>query len=256
MTLAANGRPRLPVTAVARDYPNGWIVGPHCHADGQFIHATDGVMEIRAARRLWLVPPGRAVWMPPRLVHELRARGPVSLRTLYIAPDGVGSPARPVPAGYAVTPLLRELILRAIRDHGRGDAIERRARLLAVLLDELTDLPDDGFSLTMPSDTRLARACQTILADPGSEHRIAGLAALSGASIRTLTRLAQEELGCMLSVWRQQARVMAAVPMLVAGESVMRTAQALGYETPSAFAAMFRRLLGTTPRNYVARRPE
>ncbi len=213
-------------------------------------------MEIRAAHRLWLVPPGRAVWTPPRMVHEMRGRGVVSLRTLYIAPDSICSRSSQFPAGYAVTPLLRELILRAIRDQERDDAIERRARLLAVLLDELTDLPDDELSLTMPSDIRLARACQTILANPGSEHRIADLAVLAGASVRTLVRLAREELGCTLSVWRQQACILAAVPMLIAGETVMQTAQALGYETPSAFAAMFRRLLGTNPRDYVAKRPK
>lgn len=250
----AKGEPQSAVIAVARDYPNGWIVGPHCHADGQFIHATDGVMEIRATHRLWLVPPGRAVWMPPRVVHELRARGAVSLRTLYIMPEGISSDLGSLPAGYAVTPLLRELILRAIRDHDHKTAIHRQARLVAVLLDELTDLPSEELSLAMPSDVRLARACQCILADPGQEHCIADLAALSGASVRTLTRLAREDLGCTMSVWRQQARILAAVPMLIAGESVMQTATALGYETPSAFAAMFRRLLGATPRDYASQR--
>lgn len=45
------------------DYPDGCVVGPHCHAQAQLIYATAGVMEIRAAGSLWLVPPQRALWI-------------------------------------------------------------------------------------------------------------------------------------------------------------------------------------------------
>lgn len=41
-----------------------------------------------------------------------------------------------------------------------------------------------------------------------------------------------------------------AVPKLIAGEPVASIADTLGYETPSAFAAMFRRIMGVTPGNY------
>lgn len=80
------------------------------------------------------------------------------------------------------------------------------------------------------------------------------LAILVGASPRTLIRLANKELGCSFSVWRQQARILSAVPMLVAGEAVTSTALTLGYETPSAFAAMFKRFIGASPRVFAARK--
>ena len=38
--------------------------------------------------------------------------------------------------------------------------------------------------------------------------------------------------------------------MLAAGQSVTTVALDLGYDSPSAFTAMFRRTLGTTPRRY------
>jgi AraC-like DNA-binding protein len=247
----AYGGAALSVAALARDYPNGWLVGPHCHEHGQFIHATSGVMEIRAGRGLWLAPPGRAIWMPPRAVHELRARGAVSLRTLYIAPQAAPAGFGDEPKGYAVTPLLRELIVRAI-DYEGGGAEESRRRLIAVLLDELGRIPACELSIRMPQDARLERACASILSDLSASRTIGDLAADCGASPRTLARLANDELGCPLSVWRQQARILEAVPMLVAGEPVTQTALALGYETPSAFAAMFRRILGVTPSAFTA----
>ncbi len=239
---------------LAREYPNGWFIGPHCHKEGQFVHATSGVMEVRAERGLWLVPPGRAVWMPPRIVHELRARGAVRLRTLYIEPDAIDVDLGNTPRGYAVTPLLRELIVRVVGSASDERDPSRLARLVAVLIDELAEAPPDEFSIRIPVDARLERACKVIFEEQGRPRPIRELAAECGASPRTLARLANDELGCPLSVWRQQARILEAVPMLVAGESVMRTALALGYETPSAFAALFRRLLGINPSAFAAQR--
>ncbi|WP_171070293.1 AraC family transcriptional regulator [Methylobacterium terricola] len=235
--------------AIARDYPDGAVVGEHCHIDGQSIHATAGVMEIQAARRLWLVPPQRGLWVPPRLAHALRARGGVSLRTLYVAPDRAKRLLGDTPCGFAVPLLVRELILRMLDPCVAGDR-DRNGRLAAVLVDELADLHPDGISLSMPSDPRLARVCASILAQPGEERRIDDFARQAGASVRTLGRLALHELGCPLSAWRQQARVLSAVPRLIAGEPVTRVAQSLGYETNGAFAAIFKRLIGVSPREY------
>lgn len=50
--------------------------------------------------------------------------------------------------------------------------------------------------------------------------------------------------------WVQQARLLHAVTLLAAGTPVTAVAGALGYATPSAFTAMFRRTLGTTPSGY------
>ena len=40
---------------------------------------------------------------------------------------------------------------------------------------------------------------------------------------------------------------------LAAGDSVTAAGHAIGYDSTSAFIAMFKRLLGTTPGNYFAR---
>lgn len=238
-----------PVRAVARDYPDGALVGAHCHAEGQFIHATTGVMEIRAARHLWLVPPQRALWVPPRLPHTLRARGAVSLRTLYIAAPDTDR-LSDAPRGFRMSRLVRELILRMLDPE--IDDTARYDRLVGVLLDELDDLASSAAAIILPADVRLARACADIIAAPGQAHRVDALAHRAGASIRTLTRLARDELGCPLSTWRQQARVMAAIPMLIEGQPITNVAHDLGYKTPGAFAAMFKRFVGVTPSRYRA----
>lgn len=237
------------IFAAARDYPGGITVDDHCHSDGQFVHAISGVMEIRAAQRLWLIPPRRALWIPPRLPHALRARGKVSLRTLYIHPDQATARLGNLPTSFIVPPLLCELILRML-DPAVNQSPQRQGHLCSVLIDELSVLSPDNLSLAMPSDQRLARACADILERPGDEHRIDELARLCGASVRTLARLADNELGCPLSTWRQHARVLASIPMLISQKSIIQISQGLGYETPSAFSAMFKKIIGTTPSAY------
>ena len=241
------------VVCASRDYPDGGIVGPHCHARAQLIYATAGVMEIRAAGSLWLVPPQRALWVGAGIAHALRARGAVSLRTLYVADHAVPPNLPGVPTSLAVTPLLRALILRAIQCAGEVDEGGRQGRLFDVLIDEVAALPHCALRLAMPTDPRLRRVCDAILADPGARRDMAALAGIAGASRRTLARLAEQDLAAPLSVWRQQARILAALPLLVNGGSVTEAAHALGYDSPSAFAALFRRVIGAAPATYRAR---
>ncbi|MBP5059557.1 AraC family ligand binding domain-containing protein [Pseudomonas chlororaphis] len=218
MRLADNSRTPPGTFALSRDYPSGTAIGLHCHTHGQFIHAISGVMELRAAGRLWLIPPGRGVWMPHQTVHEMRARNAVAMRTLYVAPEDSPRDMPDKPSGYVATSLLRELILRLLHDKTCEPQPSRRANLLAVLIDELEQLPANDLSLPMPLEPRLAKACSYILSDPGEDLGLTELAKRSGASVRTLSRLAHQELGCPLSVWRQQVRIFAAIPMLTAGE--------------------------------------
>jgi AraC-like DNA-binding protein len=52
------------------------------------------------------------------------------------------------------------------------------------------------------------------------------------------------------SAWRQQVRLMAALPRLARGEPVTAVALDLGYEAPGSFTEVFRRWFGTTPSGY------
>lgn len=242
------------VVCASRDYPDGGIVGAHCHARGQLIFATAGVMEIQAAGSLWLLPPQRALWVGAGIAHALRARGAVSLRTLYVAGHAIPPVLPPGPISLAATPLLRELILRAIQGAGTADPEGRQGRLLDVLIDEIAALPHCPHRLALPTDPRLRRACAAILDRPGGGHDMAALAALAGTSERTLARLAERDLGVPFSLWRQQARILAALPILAQGGSVTEAALTLGYGSPGAFAALFRRLIGRSPASYRPRR--
>jgi AraC-like DNA-binding protein len=73
---------------------------------------------------------------------------------------------------------------------------------------------------------------------------------LAGASERTLERLFHAEVGTSFGKWQQQARLLRALQILAAGESVGNAAFEVGFETQSAFITMFKKAMGTTPGRY------
>jgi AraC-like DNA-binding protein len=71
-------------------------------------------------------------------------------------------------------------------------------------------------------------------------------------NVKTIQRLFVNETGMTFGQWRQQARLLRALELLAAGEKVIDVALALGYESPSAFATMFRKQFDQTPSQFFA----
>jgi AraC-like DNA-binding protein len=99
----------------------------------------------------------------------------------------------------------------------------------------------------MPRDARLLRVCNGLLADPSSRLTLDGWAEASGASVRTLARLFEEELGLGFVAWRQRVRFHNALESIVSGEPIARVAERNGYRSASAFSAAFRTMMGHAP---------
>ncbi|MCY1401044.1 HTH-type transcriptional regulator NimR [compost metagenome] len=175
--------------------------------------------------------------------------GQVRMRTLFI-------PAQSCPTALdeccvlAVTPLLRELILRSIQLQEEND--ERSQQLVQqLILLEIAALEHLPLALPLPADRRLQAICLTLLKSPEHPYTLEDWGQQVGASSRTLARLFRQELDMSFQEWRQQLRLTEALPRLLAGASVQEVASALGYGSSRAFSAMFQRLLGENPRDYL-----
>src|SRR5260221_2714063 len=145
---------------MAKDFAAGVHVARHHHERAQLVFATSGVMQVTAAGGIWVVPPHRGLWIPAAVDHEIRCASAVAMRTLYIRPDAASGLPRSV-CVLAVQPLLRELILEAVKlplDYVERD---RDGRIIALILDQLRALP------SCPSICR----CRAISASPASVRR-------------------------------------------------------------------------------------
>jgi AraC-like DNA-binding protein len=173
----------------------------------------------------------------------------VAMRTLYVRADVAETLPRQC-CVIAVSPLLRELILRAVELPLLYDERGPEARVMSLILDEIRALPALPLHLPWPADPRLKRLCAAIQEDPASERTLEHWADTVGASSRTLARLFRKETGMSFGEWRQQVRLVDALGRLATGQKVTAVAMDLGYQSPSAFTSMFRRALGEPPTRY------
>jgi len=237
------------VRGYAVTHPHGPVVLPTADGWDQLIYAASGVMTVRTGDGVWVVPPDRAVWVPSGVPHRIDMAGRTAIRTLYFR-AGV-APMPPHTRAVNVSPLLRELILHALRESPL--AWDRHRHLVAVLLDQVRASDTAPLRLPLPDDPRARRCAEALLADPADRSGVGALARQVGAGRRTLERLFLAQTGLTVGRWRERARLLHALRLLAEGEPVTRVAHAVGYATPSAFGAMFARELGTSPGRYVRR---
>lgn len=238
------------IVGFTADYEAGDTTGMHHHDRAQLVHGESGVMSVRTERGAWLVPPGFAVWVPATMEHQVIAVTALRMATLYVR-DGTPIPAPPDCTVVVMPTLARELILRAVTLPDDYDDPGPESRLVGVLRDELMALEPAPLHLPLPIDRRARAVSDHLIETPADPRELEDWGRTVGASGRTLARLFTSETGLSFGRWRQRRRLLAALERLAAGSQVTTVALDLGYKSPSAFIAMFRRELGSTPGRYL-----
>jgi AraC-like DNA-binding protein len=253
MALAAPpdlSNPRMPVQPLARTYARGHFVEPHQHAWGQVLYAMSGVMWVETPQEALVVPPQRAVWLPPGVPHGIRVVSDLQMRNIYVPPLTAATLDGSVQV-LEVGRLLRELIVTLVEQREQQDPAYYDALAHLALL-ELKRARRTLIRVPMPdgSDRRLMNLCQAVMDSPSLEISFEQHAQNAGASVRTLSRLFQAALGMGFAQWRRDVQLATAVAELIQGVPVSVIARSLGY-SPSSFSDMFRRALGVAPSQYV-----
>jgi AraC-like DNA-binding protein len=267
---------RQPVRVRARRLAASTRIEPHRHAWAQVAYSATGVLRVSAEQHTYIVPPSRAVWIPPGVEHVVTVVEDAELRTLYLhlavgqdGPAGLAAEAAgggvgpadgcaPPPAWgrcrvLEVSPLLRVLVEQLGAESAEGDALHERQRLCAALVqDELRRARTVSLGVGLPADKRLRALCEAVLDDPARHATLKGWAHEAGASVRTVARLFQQELGTTFAEWRQQVLLAKALSMAARKRPMAHIAAELGYASASAFSAMVRRSVGMPPSRFFA----
>ena len=238
-----------PIVALAREYPDGHVIPLHQHHRSQLLYASSGVMTVTTVRGLWVVPPLRAVWVPALTEHQIHASGKLSMRNLYIKADTItGLPQEC--CVVSIPPLLRELILYAVKVPPLYKPKSLDDRIMTIILELVQTLKVAPLELPIPRDARLQRIFQALTENPADNCSLEQWGRKVGAASRTLARIFQSDTRMSFRQWRQQIRILEALKRLAGKQSVTAVALGLGYDSPSAFIAMFRKAMGTTPGKY------
>lgn len=270
-----------PVRAKQRRLTPQQQVVPHRHAWAQVAFSIAGVTRLTAENGTYLVPPSRALWIPPGVEHAVTVLEDTHLVTLYLHQhEGRCGPGAWRQAATAtadaghdatwqhcrvleVSELLRALALQL--DPRPDDDLAaaassapdpaREALISALIADELCRAPPVRLGIALPRDKRLRALCQAVIDQPARHATLAqwaqGVHGV-GASPRTLARLFRDELATSFGRWREQVLLAQALALAARGQPVAWIAGELGYASPSAFTAMVRRTVGQPPSRFFA----
>jgi AraC-like DNA-binding protein len=192
-----------------------------------------------------VVPAGCAGWIPAKTRCALEPSGRTQVDVLYLEPLLVRR------AGMRCDVLEVGPLLKAIVDHVvEIESLPANAagrRLAGVLADQLASARSLDLRLPSPQRPRAMQVAQLLMTDPSDTLSLAVLGKTVALSARTLARDFLGDTGVTLGRWRRQFRLTHALTLIAEGRPVKDVALEVGYETPSAFVAAFKRALGTTP---------
>ena len=253
-----------PVRAKLRWLAADTQVLPHSHPWAQVAISTTGVIRLTVPHGSYIVPPSRALWIPPGVEHAITMVEDADLRTLYFHQPqdrcGPGVPreqqdtwrqCRVLEVSELLRALVREMPTASDSDPAPTAAeLLREQHLSALVKDELARAAAVKLGVDLPQDKRLRHLCEAVIADPTRHDTLAGWAQDTGASPRTVARLFRSELGSTFTQWRQQV-ILAKAVSLAAGRMPMgQIAAELGYSA-SAFSAMVRKSVGQPPGKFL-----
>lgn len=243
------------VQILASSYPRGTRLDLHAHREAQLVFAAEGLMQVETPKGRWLVPPDRAVWVPARLAHAIDVLADIEMRSIYFQPRWLasrrGGEQLKNEFVVRVRPLLREVVLALFEESGDR---ARAMRLAEVIVGELARAGDASTFMPMPSDPKARQVAELLLEDPADDRDLDALARAVGVSGRTLSRLFPRETRLTFKVWRQRARIIAAIELLgQPRQSIKRVAAKLGFASTAAFSFAFRQVTGQTPTAFLSR---
>jgi AraC-like DNA-binding protein len=229
----------------------------HVHEVHQLQCPFDGVVVVEDQRGSYLLTRAQAAWIPAGVAHRTKLRR-VRSGSLMFSPGlvpGVVPPLSDRVRIVEVTPLMREMVQGAMR-WPVGAPMDATGRAYFAALGHLCAewiQVEAPFHLPMPRDPRL-QAAAAYTRDNLKDGDIAAVCRAAGVSERTLRRGFAAEAGMGWDEYRRRARLLAAAAMLSETRTpVGLVAEAVGFESQSAFAKAFRSLTGETPREFRSR---
>ena len=238
-----------PIVVVNRELLIHSTVKKHCHTWGQFVYASRGVLAVATAENRYIVPPEQGVWVTPDTDHEVTAMSDVELTSFYFD-NSILSGFSDNCCVLNVGAFFKALILESRSINADYEWSGADGRLLRLIRDKLIVAIKIPLHLPYPKDFRLLAILTKLQLEPSNRNNLVQWGNIVGASARTLSRLFKNETGLTYSEWRQRFNIQVAITQLSSGETVSNISLNLGYESPSSFIYMFRKLTGVTPGFY------
>ncbi|WJR78215.1 helix-turn-helix domain-containing protein [Bradyrhizobium sp. NP1] len=239
-----------PIHGLGMELVHGSAIERHQHHRGQIMTAPSGVLSVTAAGKSYVVAGRTGLWIPEGCDHAVAASTDAKMRNLQIS--RMLAPELPQSISLiSISPLFSELLGSAVEGEQWVQKHSREAKILDLLVMEFRIAKEIAFCFPEPRDPRLKRICAALKQNPADSRALSDWSKVAGGCTRTLERLFHKETGMTFAQWRRQLRLQDAVIRLHQGQPVTSIALDTGYDNPSSFIEMFRRLTGRTPGQFL-----
>jgi len=221
----------------------------HFHDMHKLLYAFEGAIEVESKGGRNSVPRQLAAWIPAGVPHCTSIHG-IRWVSVFFSTEMLSDGAQRVRTIIA-SPLMREMMREAMRWPVDGPQSSMRTayfNAMAMLCGEWITREANLF-LPTSNDSRVAR----VLDHTGRrlDQKLEEICQHVGMSVRSLRRHLKAETGITWETYRQRSRLLKAISMLgETDEPVREVAARCGFDSPSAFAKVFRAEMGDTPRDY------
>lgn len=221
----------------------------HFHDMHKLLYAFEGAAEVESIRGRNVIPKQLAAWVPAGVPHCTSIHGIRWVSVFFNAEMVIDSEQRV--RTVMVSPLMREMLREAMRwPLGEPDNALRTSffTTMSQLCSEWITREAD-LVLPTSSDPRVERALA--YTSQRMDLKIAEICVHAGISERSLRRHLKAETGITWEVYRQRSRLLQAISLLSdSDEPISEIARQCGFDSPSAFAKVFRDTMGEAPREY------
>lgn len=225
--------------------------GMHEHKKGQLLYAPQGCMTFALDNSICILPPTKAVWIPPHTSHRAVMTNVVAYRSLYFDCSKYSCPDEIVM--IEVNDLLKALIDKMALWEWEIEETKTQATS-NLFWEEFYQAKQFELSLPLPSDRRLTGFRKAMTKGDFIAPELNQLSQTVGASSKTITRLFKAETGMSYQDWRQQWRLLKAIELLCEERQVSDVAHCLEFSSDSAFIAFFKKQTGQTPLSFMKHR--
>ena len=221
----------------------------HFHDMHKLLYAFEGAIEVESTRGRNLIPRQLAAWIPAGVPHCTSIHG-IRWVSVFFTTAMVDDPEQRVRT-VMVSALMREMMREAMRWSLDGPEGALRTAFFDAMGKLCGEWIDREANLFLPTskDARVKRVL-----DYTAQRMDLNLAAVCkhvGVSVRSLRRHLKAETGTTWEDYRHRSRLLQAISSLSeTDEPVSEIAARCGFESPSAFARVFRREMGESPRDY------
>lgn len=222
--------------------------GMHRHNKGQLLYAPQGCITFALQDMICVLPPNKAVWIPPGTVHRAIMTNVVEYRSLYFDGEVFCGPSHIVV--IEVNELLRALI-NTMALWPWENTLESCRYYSQLFWHEFQHAKRHSYRLPLPQDKRLVTLVEAIKNPDYLLPDLVSLATQIGASSKTITRIFKAQTGMTYQEWKQQWRLIKSIELLCQLVPVAEVAHQLDFSSDSAFIAFFKKLTGQTPLAFV-----